>query len=107
MSKPTIHAELSIIPIGIESTSLGRYIAVSINAIKKRGMDCKITPMGTLIESNDIDAIFNAIKYAREALFEKGVKRVEITLRIDERLDKPRYMDEKVKAVEDYLRELE
>ena len=104
--KPTIHAELSIIPLGTRDTSIGEYIAIAIDAIRK-SIDCKITPMGTLIESDDIDIIFSAIKDAREALFRKGVKRVEIILRIDERIDKPRYMDEKVKSVEKYLRDLE
>ncbi|GIU71881.1 MAG: hypothetical protein KatS3mg003_1360 [Candidatus Nitrosocaldaceae archaeon] len=103
----TIHAELSIIPIGTGSTSLGRYIAIVIDAIRKEGIDCNITPMGTLIESNDIDVIFNAINKAREALFNEGIKRVEIILRIDERLDKPRSMEDKVISVEKYLRELE
>jgi uncharacterized protein (TIGR00106 family) len=104
--KPTIHAELSIIPLGTANTSLGEYIAIAIDAIRKN-IDCKITPMGTLIESDDIDLIFSAVKDAREALFKKGIKRVEIILRIDERIDKPRYMDEKVKSVEKYLRNLE
>lgn len=103
----TIHAELSIIPLGTSSTSLGRYIAIAINAIRKEGIDCKITPMGTLIESDNIDVIFNAINKAREALFDEGVKRLEIILRIDERLDKPRSMEDKVISVEKYLKELE
>ena len=104
--KPTIHAELSIIPLGTANTSIGEYIAIAIDAISK-DIDCKITPMGTLIESDDIDLIFSAIKDAREALFKKGIKRVEIILRIDERIDKPRHMDEKVQSVEKYLRNLE
>ena len=98
-----IHAEVSMIPLGTNTTSLSRYIAKAIKAMKEQGIDCKVNAMGTLIESDDIDKLFNSIKHARDALFDEGVKRIEIIIRIDERRDKPKSMEEKVKAVEDQI----
>jgi uncharacterized protein (TIGR00106 family) len=62
--------------------------------------------MGTVLSAKDLDTIFEAVKQAHEAVMAMGVKRVESTLRIDDRRDKPRTMDDKVKAVKEYIKQV-
>ena len=99
----TVIAEFSIIPIGQAGSSVSRYVAAAINALKNvKGLDFEITPMGTILAAKDLDTIFEAVRQAHEAIITTGVKRVSSTLRIDDRRDKARTMDDKVKAVKEY-----
>ena len=56
-------------------------------------------------EADSLDTILEAVKATHEALFAKGVLRVESILRIDDRRDKPRTMKDKVDAVKRYLKQ--
>jgi len=98
-------AEFSIIPIGQAGSSVSRYVAAAINALKNvKGLDFEVTPMGTILAAKNLDTIFEAVRQAHEAIIATGVKRVESTLRIDDRRDKPSTMDDKVKAVKKYMK---
>ncbi len=64
--------------------------------------------MGTILAANDLGTIFEAVRQAHEAVIAMGVKRVSIhSTGIDDRRDKPRTMNDKVKAVKEYLKRLE
>ena len=100
-------AEFSIFPIGQEGTSIGQYIAAALVAIKGvKGLKLEVTPMGTLLEADSLKTILDAVKVAHEALVAKGILRVESTLRIDDRRDKPRIMKDKVVSVKKYMKQL-
>ena len=102
----SVIAEFSIAPVGSGETSVGRYVAAAINAFKSMNeLDFEVTPMGTILAANNLDTIFEAVRRAHEAVMAKGIKRVVSTLRIDDRRDKARKMDDKVKAVEQYMKE--
>jgi uncharacterized protein (TIGR00106 family) len=99
-------ADFSVVPIGEGQTSVGRYVAAAVKAFKDiKGLDYEVTAMGTVLAAKDLDTIFSAVKQAHEAIMAKGVKRVESTLRIDDRRDKPRTMDDKIKAVKAYIKQ--
>ncbi len=99
-------AEFSIIPVGNSETSVGRYVAAAVKAFKNiEGLEYEVTAMGTVLAARDLDTILAAVKRAHEAVVAKGAKRVESTLRIDDRRDKPRAIDDKVKAVKEYLKQ--
>ena len=99
-------ADFSIVPIGESKTSVGRYVAAAVKAFKGiKGLDYEVTAMGTVLAAKDLDTIFVAVKQAHEVVMAKGVKRVESTLRIDDRRDKPRTMDDKIEAIKGYLKE--
>ncbi len=55
--------------------------------------------MGTVLESTDIGKILRAVEASHETLRKLGSKRISSILRIDERLDKPRSMRDKVRRV--------
>jgi uncharacterized protein (TIGR00106 family) len=103
MSGNTIHAEISVIPIGIRSqttTSMSKEIAAAFDAIQKiKGLKTMLTPMGTQIESNNFANILKAIEVAHEVVRTAGAKRIMSTIRIDERLDKSISLEEKVESV--------
>ena len=102
-----VMAEFSIYPIGQEGTSIGRYIAAAMVAIKGvNGLRFEVTPMGTVLEADSLETILEVVKVAHEALVAKGILRVESTLRIDDRRDKPRTMKDKVVSVKKYMKQL-
>lgn len=96
-----IHAELGVLPIGTSSPSLGRYIANGLKKLKKvDGIRYQVTPMGTMIESENIDKIFEAAKVVTNAIFDMGVVRVETILKIDERRDIDHSLEDKLKSID-------
>jgi uncharacterized protein (TIGR00106 family) len=98
---PTVNAEISIEPIGTSDTSIGKEIAAAYDAIRniRNLKKVTLTPMSTQIESDNLDNIFQAIHAAHNSAKSAGAKRIISTIRIDERLDKPNTLDEKVQSV--------
>ena len=75
-----------------------------MNGVK--GVRLEVTPMGTVLEADSLETILEVVKVAHEALVAKGILRVESTLRIDDRRDKPRTMKDKVVSVKKNMRQL-
>ncbi len=95
-----IIASFSIVPVGTCSTSLSRYVAKALEALDDKGIKYTITPMNTIIEGDNLDDIFNAIKVAHKAVEDLGVKRILVRINIDDRIDKAdRKAEDKVKSV--------
>ena len=97
----TVNAEISIVPIGTSNTSIGKEIAAAYDAIRniKNLKKVTLTPMSTQVESDSLNDIFQAIHAAHDSAKSVGAKRVISTIRIDERLDKPNTLDEKIQSV--------
>lgn len=56
-----IHAEISIYPIGMNTTSVSSYITKAIESIKNiQKIKYQINPMSTILESDEIYAIYDA-----------------------------------------------
>ena len=95
-----IHAEISIYPVGTNSTSVSFYIAKAVEAIKKiPNLRYEINSMGTILESDNIDGIYDASKKMAEVVHNLGVNRVEVILKIDSRKDKQVSMEEKITSI--------
>ena len=98
--------DVVVIPVGTEGPSVSKYIAEiqsKLKEYKAQGkIDYKLTPMNTLIEG-DLKDLFEVVQAIHELPFDKGLSRVCTNIRIDERRDKSRNMNEKVKAVQQYL----
>jgi uncharacterized protein (TIGR00106 family) len=81
-------AELSVVPIGTGSTELSTYIAEALKRIKRmKGLKWQLTPMGTIVETDTLDKLFDVVRGAHEALFEIGAVRVSTLIKIDDRRD--------------------
>lgn len=98
-----IVAQASIIPVGTGSTSISSFVAEAVKTLKKSELNIMITPMGTLIEAEDLESIFKAIEECHEALHKIGVKRIYTLVLIDDRRDVERNMADKVRSVEEKL----
>ncbi|MBS3922310.1 MAG: MTH1187 family thiamine-binding protein [Nitrosarchaeum sp.] len=100
-----IHAEISVYPIGTSETSVSFYIAKGIEAIKNmKEIRYEINPMGTVLESDNIDKIYEASKTIMEVVHNLGVSRVEVILKIDSRKDKQVKMEDKVESIKKHFR---
>jgi uncharacterized protein (TIGR00106 family) len=98
-----VHAEIGVLPIGTPSTSLSKYIAKGVNSLKKiDGIKYQVTPMGTIIESDSIDKVFETTKAVMNAVFKMGVTRVEVIPKIDERHDKDHSLEDKLRSIEKF-----
>jgi uncharacterized protein (TIGR00106 family) len=107
MKSCKVIAYFIIAPVGIKSTSMGSYVAAAVAAINEiKSLKCEITPMGTVMEADNLEPIFEAVKAAHEALTDKGILRIESTLIIDDRIDKPRTMKDKVESVKKHMKRL-
>ena len=101
-----IHAEISIYPIGTSTTSASFYIAKAIEVIKDiKEVKYEVNPMGTILESNNIEQIYDAAKAMMEVVHNLGVGRVEVILKIDSRKDKDKNMQEKLDSINKYLKQ--
>jgi uncharacterized protein (TIGR00106 family) len=88
-------AEICLFPLGTETPSVGKYLEPVVNEIKKSGLKYMICPMGTVVEG-EIDEILELVKRCHKVIFESGVKRVVISIRIDDRIDKPLTIESKL-----------
>ncbi|MHA1723070.1 MAG: MTH1187 family thiamine-binding protein [Candidatus Baldrarchaeia archaeon] len=96
--------EFSVVPIGTESTSVSKYVVEAVKTLKKYGnLRFQVTPMGTVIEGNDLSKILEAILEAHEAVFKAGAQRVVTSIKIDDRRDRKETMEYKVKAVKEKI----
>jgi uncharacterized protein (TIGR00106 family) len=96
-------AEVSVIPIGTPTSSIGDWIAEAVRVLEKEGAKYELSPMGTLIEGKASD-IFSIARKMHEAALKKGITRVITTVIIDDRRDKEVTMKSKVASVKKRLR---
>ncbi len=91
--------------MGTSTTSASFYIAKGIESIQNmEGIRYEINAMGTVLESDNIEKIYDAAKSIMEVVHNLGVNRVEIILKIDSRRDKDKKMEEKIESVNKYLK---
>lgn len=98
--------DVVVIPVGTEGSSVSKYIAeiqTKLKEYKNQGkIDYQLTPMNTLIEG-DLKDLFEVVQAIHELPFDKGLDRVCTNIRIDDRRDKSRKMNDKLKSVENHL----
>lgn len=96
--------DFSIVPIGTGKTSMGEYIAAAIRAIEKdKRIRYEVTSMGTIMEGERLEDLLAAVGRAHEAVFAKGIKRVESIIKIDDRRDKSRTKELKVSRIKEEM----
>ncbi|MEN6438020.1 MAG: MTH1187 family thiamine-binding protein [Syntrophobacter sp.] len=90
--------ELSIVPIGVESTSLSSFVAQALKVLEETPLKYQLTGMGTII-TGDLDEILKTIRQMHESCFSSGAMRVLTQIRIDDRRDKVGSPEQKIKSV--------
>ena len=98
--------EISVVPIGTETESLSEYVANSIKVLKQdKSITYKLTSMGTIVEADTIEELFDIAGRMHNAVFSDKIKRVVTTIKVDDRRDKRLSMDGKVESVGQKLRD--
>ena len=95
---------VSISPVG-EGASVSRQVAAALRVVRSQDrVRHRLDPMFTTLEG-DLDEIFALIRRMQEAVFAEGAARVSTVVKIDDRRDRDVPMEDKVRAVEERLRE--
>jgi uncharacterized protein (TIGR00106 family) len=88
------------------TTSASFYIAKAIESIQNiENLRYEINSMGTVLESDSIDIIYEASKKMMETVHNLGITRVEVVIKVDSRRDKHVKMEEKIDSIKKQLSE--
>ncbi len=93
-----ILADVTYYPVG-DGTSASKYVREALSTLKSSGLKIYPGSMSTVIEGNNLDEIFSAIKKGEETIISMGIKRVETIIKIDHRLDIENTVDRKLKSI--------
>lgn len=96
--------EISVVPLGTESTSLSRHLAKIPRVLEASGLRHQTHPMGTVVEG-PVPDLLALVAQLHEAGFAGGAQRVSTHLVLDDRRDLSRPMEEKVRSLERAARE--
>jgi uncharacterized protein (TIGR00106 family) len=91
--------EISVVPLGLGTPSVGDYIAALVAYLRKNNIPFRLTDMGTVIEGSPAKLLEWA-RILHELPFEKGVQRVVTHITIDDRRDKRVALGDKTTSVE-------
>jgi uncharacterized protein (TIGR00106 family) len=94
--------QLTTIPIGTATTSVGSYVAEIQKELEKTNIPFRLNDMGTVIEGN-ISEFLAIIEKIYEIPFEKGAMRVVTQIVIDDRRDKKAGIGDKINTVQHIL----
>ena len=96
--KKKVIVQFTSAPLG-EGVSVSKFVSIALKEIEKSGLKFQLTPMATILEADTCKEALDAILKAHEAIFQAGAKRVVTDIKIDDRRDEPRKMEDKVKKV--------
>ena len=92
-----IISQLSIAPVGA-GISLGKYVKIVINTLRRNNVNFEVNDMATIIETNDLESLFRVVQESHNAVIKAGAKRVITELKIDDRRDKNVTIGTKLKS---------
>ena len=95
-------AEVNVVPIGTESTSVSPYVADCVKVLESMGLSYELQSMGTTIEGSLSD-ILEAVRRMHECVFDAGPQRVYSVIKIDDRRDRLSDSRQKILSVEEKL----
>jgi uncharacterized protein (TIGR00106 family) len=96
--------QITIIPLGTETTSVGEYVADVQELLAEKGVEYELNDMGTEIHG-DAGMLLQLAATIHEQPFLKGAQRVVTQIVIDDRRDKKRGLGSKKDAVLEILAE--
>ncbi len=97
---------LSVFPTD-RGESVSPYVSKVIKLIKESGLLYKLTPMATIIETEDISEVFELLKRAYEILQQESCNRIYTVMTVDYRKGRKNRMEQKVRSVERRIGEAE
>jgi len=95
---------VSISPVG-EGVGVSEYVAEALRVVRGQSeVGYRLDPMFTTLDG-DLDQIFSLIRRMQEAVFAAGAERVGTVIKVDDRRDRSVAMDDKVRKVEERLKD--
>ncbi len=94
--------QITIIPLGTGSTSVGAYVADVQRLLEDRGVEFVLNDMGTVIYGTAADLLRLAAEI-HEQPFAAGARRVVTQIVLDDRRDMDRHVGDKCRAVRQRL----
>ena len=88
-----------------EGTSVSRLIASAIEELERRGVKHVTTSMCTIIEEENLEKTLQHVAAAHEAVMKAGAKRAVTIIKVDDRRDMERSMENKLKSLKKALEE--
>ncbi len=93
--------EITLLPIGTNTTSCSPYIAKVLDVIDTYPtISYELNPMGTTLEG-ELGELFQCVQEMQETIFNTGVERVYTVIKIDDRRDRYQSMSERVQSVKE------
>ncbi|KAI4602788.1 UPF0045 protein M15 [Pestalotiopsis sp. IQ-011] len=96
------YADFCLIPVGTGSVSVAEEIAEVQKLLKNSGLQYTMHSAGTTVEGS-WDDVFRVVGQAHSLVHQKGVVRVQSSMRVGTRTDKKQSASDKVKRVQDLL----
>ncbi len=90
--------QITIIPLGTATPSVGEYVADVIRFLKDRGIPHTLTDMGTTIEGESEELLRLAARI-HGLSFHRGAERVVTQIVLDERRDRQVHLSDKYQSV--------
>lgn len=93
-----IIAQLTIAPLG-KNVGVSKYVKLVLDTLKKEHVKFETNAMATVIETDDLNTLFDVVKKAHNAVIDAGSERVITELKIDDRRDKDATITSKINAL--------
>lgn len=94
--------QITIVPLGTGSTSVGDYVAGVQKLLRERGCTFELTDMGTVVHGTISELLQLAVDI-HEYPFSCGAQRVVTNIMLDDRRDKQQAIGDKRRAVQGRL----
>ncbi|MEH7164736.1 MTH1187 family thiamine-binding protein [Priestia megaterium] len=94
--------EISIIPVGTDSTSFSSEVINAVRKLKEKELHYDVTPTSTIIEG-ELEQLWQVAKEIHQEAISSGPNRVITNIRIDHRKDKKTDMNHQIDTVENAL----
>ncbi len=94
--------EFSMFPTD-KGESVSEYVSQVIKMVRDSGMSYQLTPMGTIIETENLVQALGLVQVAYDVLEQAGSKRVYSSLKLDIRKGKSDRLQGKLKSVQDKI----
>ncbi len=95
--------EISVVPLGLGTPSVGDYIAQVVRYLEQENIPHELTDMGTLVHGHAA-RLLKVAQVLHELPFDRGALRVMTHIAIDDRRDKDVTLGDKVKSVQARLK---
>ncbi|KOR31891.1 hypothetical protein TI05_10735 [Achromatium sp. WMS3] len=94
--------EFSMFPTD-QGESVSTYVSEIIQMIRDSGVNYQLTPMGTVIETEDLPKVLSIVEQAANILHKLDCKRIYSTIKLDIRAGKSNRMEQKIRSLEDKI----